>query len=128
MSGDYVLHPDHPRARYNYQHDAMCDATDKVWAQQADGSWECMDCRRIQAIREDQAINIEHPCDSVPVAVDCKCYIAGAADFQEAHGGFYRRGLEDARMAVINRMLEDGWDEMTTACVASAINPLVGES
>lgn len=76
----------------------------------------------------DQAANLEHPCDSVPVAVDCKCYIAGAADYQEAHGGFYRRGLEDARMAVINRMLEDGWDEFETACVASAINALSGDS
>lgn len=76
----------------------------------------------------DGARNVEHPCDSVPVAVDCKCYLAGAADYQEAHGGFYRRGLEDARMAVINKMLEDGWDEMTTAVVASAINPLCGES
>lgn len=43
---------------------------------------------------------VVHPCDLVPVAVDCQCYIAGANDYAEAHGGFYQRGLEEARQAV----------------------------
>lgn len=35
-------------------HDPLCDAIDKLWAQEADGSWRCMDCAFIAKVRADE--------------------------------------------------------------------------
>lgn len=35
-------------------HDPLCDAIDKLWAQESDGSWRCMDCAFIAKVRADE--------------------------------------------------------------------------
>ena len=35
-------------------HDPLCNAIDKWWAQEADGSWRCMDCAFIAKVRADE--------------------------------------------------------------------------
>jgi hypothetical protein len=39
-------------------HDPLCYAIDKLWAQEADGSWRCMDCAFIAKVRADERSRI----------------------------------------------------------------------
>lgn len=39
-------------------HDPLCDAIDKLWAQEPDGSWRCMDCAFIAKVRADTLYSV----------------------------------------------------------------------
>lgn len=41
-------------------HDPLCYAIDKLWAQEADGSWRCMDCAFIAKVRADALEQAAH--------------------------------------------------------------------
>lgn len=142
MNGDFVLHPDHPRACFTYEHDAMCDATDKVWTQRADGSWECMDCRRIQAIRMDERSNYWE-CTSCGLLMhrqhmdvdwddfgDMK-YTCPGCDSREYSRGA-RDALDKALEALMRRCdqlyVEGRISTMGQAAIEATINALRGES